>query len=277
MTTPYAIIFLAVLLIASYAFLIEPYRIKISRLDVEIPELPESLRGLTICHFSDLHITKYGYIERSLNQILRSLHVDLGVITGDLADGYGHPDAVIETLRGFAPRLGVYAVSGNGDWGLRIPYARFMNDLQESGLIFLSNEHSTPLGVDGYLHIIGVDDPFSGRDDIDRALAGIGEGGVRIMLAHSPDIFQKLDDRVDLVLAGHTHGGQIRLPFVGALWLHCRYRLGISDGYVSPDELSRRTGRRISRMRGYVSRGIGNSGPHARFLCQPEITIINLR
>jgi hypothetical protein len=274
-TIEFILAIVAAILIA-YAFLIEPYRIRVTRLQIEIPNLPGALNGFTICHLSDLHTIKYGYIERRLNALLRGLKVDLGVITGDLADGYGKPECVADALRGFTPKLGIYAVSGNGEWGLRIPFAKLRKDLSDSGIVFLCNEHVSPFGEDGILHIIGVDDPFSQRDDPKCALQGVGDQGIRIMLAHSPDIFQHLDDVVDLVLVGHTHGGQIRMPLIGPLWLHCRYHLGIANGYQTPEELSRRTGRSISRMRGYVSRGLGNSGIHARFLCPPEVAILTL-
>lgn len=265
-------------IVLAYAFLVEPYRISITRVDIHLPNLPKGLEGLSICHLSDLHVTNYGNFEKRLERILSNLNVDIGLITGDIVDGYGHSDHVKRVLRGFKPRLGVYAVPGNGEWGLRIPFAWLMKELSDCGILYLVNEHISIYEKSENLHIIGVDDPFTARDDLNRAVSGIDEPGLRILLAHSPDIFEHISDhRIDLVLAGHTHGGQIRFPWIGPLWLHCRYHLGISSGYFSPERLGTHIKGVYQNMHAYVSRGLGNSGVHARLLCAPEIVILVLR
>jgi hypothetical protein len=122
-----------------------------------------------------------------------------------------------------------------------------------------------------------VDDAFSGCDDLESAMSGIPEGLPTILLTHSPDILMRLAGRApDLILAGHTHGGQIRFPFIGALWLHSRYRLRISQGYFGADMLSRLSGGNVGAVQMYVSRGLGGSGIRSRLLCPPEIALITL-
>ncbi|HEY3298381.1 MAG TPA: metallophosphoesterase [Armatimonadota bacterium] len=261
-----------------YAFRVEPYDLRLREIDIPISNLPEPLDGFTIFHVSDIHTSSIGKLEQRLMDILSSVHADLGVITGDLVRKRKKPEAVKEVLSHFKARLGVYAVTGNSDYRLKVPLHNLVSAMDEIGIRFLMNSNVT-CDVNGVkLQIIGVEDPFKARDDMNAAMAGLSDDGFRLLLAHSPDILLKLEGRrVDLILAGHTHGGQIRFPGIGALWLHCRHHLGISDGLYTPDELCRKLRRTDIGSSLYVSRGLGSSNIRARFLCPPEVTKITLR
>ena len=268
---------LVFLVLGIYALAIEPHRIQVSRIDIRIPNLPEPFRGLKICHLSDMHTTRFGRLEKAAEEILARNEADLCVITGDLLGSRAGVGALCRLLSSMKAPLGVFAVPGNGDYKAGMSPKELAAELKRSGAHLLLNERIA-IPLDGQsLHVIGVDDPFFGFDDLSAAMSGLGDGGFKLLLAHSPDILMKLDGRApDLILAGHTHGGQIRLPLIGPLWLHSRYKLRISDGYFEPEQLSRLTGRDIHGVRMYVSRGLGCSGIRARFACPPEIVLITL-
>lgn len=261
-----------------YAFLVEPCRLQVTKVDIHIRELPENLEGFTICHLSDTHTGGYGRAERVLERMLGAIRADICVITGDLLRTRAGVGTLQRMLTSWKSRLGTFAVLGNGDYKLRIPVPELDAQFAESGIRLLLNDHVdfSSDGVD--MCVIGVSDPYLGLDDLGTAMAGVPKGGFKLLLAHSPDILMKIgDEPVDLILAGHTHGGQVRVPFMGALWLHCRYHLGISDGCFGPEALSRLLGRDVHGTQMYVSRGIGGSGIRARFMCPPELVLVTLR
>ena len=269
---------LLVLGLAAYAFCVEPYRVRLSKVELAIANLPDSLDGFTICHLSDTHTSRYGRLERKVREILAGVDADLCTITGDLYGRRGGIEALKRVLSSFNPRLGVFAVLGNGDHKLRMPMAELASQIEQSGIRLLLNSHVTVSSDGQSLDLIGVGDPFLGFDDLSGAMSGLAEDGFKLLLAHSPDVVVDPAARsVNLILAGHTHGGQVRLPFIGPVWLHCRHRLGISEGYFGPEALSRVLGRDMHESHMYVSRGLAGSGVQARFMCPPEILLITLR
>ena len=131
---------------------------------------------------------------------------------------------------------------------------------------------------DAQIALAGVDDPVNDKDRLDEALAGIPADLFTLLLMHSPDgIAEAVVRGVDVVLSGHTHGGQIRLPFYGALYTHSLLGRRMSDGYYSRGRLRRAIGIRPGRTQLYVTRGLGVSGLALRFLTRPELTVITLR
>jgi len=268
---------LAVLGLVVYGFLIEPYRIQLSRVDIHIEGLPESLDGFKICHLSDTHTSQYGRLERKLSELLSGIQADLCAITGDLLNAPAGKEVLRRVLGAFAPKLGIFAVPGNGDYKSAISISECIGELEQAGIHILQNSSITLLPNGENLSIIGVDDPFLGLDDVDRAMSGLAEGGFKLLLAHSPDILVKAAGRpVDLILVGHTHGGQVRIPVIGPLWLHCRYRLGISGGYYGPEALSRALKRDVRGLHVYVNRGVASGLLNPRFICPPEVALITL-
>ena len=264
--------------LAVYASMIEPFRVRLTRIEIPIPGLPYELNGLRICHLSDTHTAGYGKLEQRTATMLSEIEADLCVITGDLLNSRKGIQALIRMLDSFNPPLGIYAVLGNGDHKGFMDLQDMVEGLAETKIKLLINSHDT-VTVNGHcLRIIGVDDPFKGRDEFGRATAGLPKSGFRILLAHAPDILSEVDGRhVGLVLAGHTHGGQVRLPFLGAVWLHSSRKIPVCDGYFDSGTLSRLLKRDMSGARMYVSRGLGASGIAARFACPPEIALITLK
>ena len=197
------------------------------------------------------------------------------VYTGDLAEDAAGSRALGPLLHGLQPRAGAYAVLGNhdhyqyrhasGEGPRPNDLEPLLRELRAADVSLLSNEHAALF--DGALTIVGVDDPALGLDHVERAFHGVDERAATLLLAHSPDVLLRLGrHRPGLLLAGHTHGGQLRLPGIGALGsvsvLPRRYSMGtyVYDGVQT-----------------YVSRGVGTSGAPARLNCPPEVTLIRLR
>ena len=261
-----------------YMFEIEPLMLRLKRIELQLPHLGPELDGFTICHVSDIHATRFGATEKKLVRMLAEIDADLCAFTGDI----GYVPIGIEVLRrahdALRPRLGAFFVPGNGDYKVVADISEITQGLADFGIRSLMNDSALISEGGRRVYVIGVDDPHRGYDDLGRALANVTGDGFKLLLAHSPDIMVDVsDDSADLVLAGHTHGGQVRIPFVGAIWLHCRHRLGISRGHYGPEALSRILGRILSRTHLYVSGGVGGSWFRARFMCPPEIALITLR
>ncbi|NDD30459.1 MAG: metallophosphoesterase [Proteobacteria bacterium] len=261
-------VFSAAALALAWGVMVERRWPQLTRHDVPVAGLPAALDGLRVVHLSDLHWddhTSPARMHAIFNQV-NALRPDLVVLTGDLITHYRRHiapcAAAIGRLRG---RLGVHAVLGNHDhWAS----GRQMADaLRSVGVNVMMNEHVL---VEDGLWLVGVDDPHLRRADLDRALFGIPEsdGLPRLLLAHSPDIMEDAEGRVDLVLTGHTHGGQVRFPVVGPLLHATRHAVGREHvvGF-------RRRGHTLC----FTNRGLGTVLIPIRFNCRPEVALITLR
>ncbi len=245
----------AVALVIFYAMEIEPVWIEVTHSHLAAPFSPP----IKIAHLTDLHTRELGRPERRLLALLDEEKPDLIVITGDAT----HNDATVADTRPLLGRLhaplGVWMVRGNWEvWRLTEDTGAVLRSI---GIHFLMNE-SRPVR-DG-LWLVGIDDPRAGSPDPHRALAGVPPGAYSITLVHAPIMINQLVGRTNLVLAGHTHGGQIRFPFMDPLWL--------PDG--AGDFVEGWYHRGGTPM--YVSRGIGMSVLPVRFNCRPELAIITL-
>ena len=245
-----------------------PYDVEITRTDVPIPDLPEPFHGYRILHLSDLHAGHFLPIEalRARLQAARSLHPDLIVFTGDLADRkVRRAKEAAGLLADIASADGLVAVLGNHDnW---IGEEQVRTALTDRGLTVLVNQHTAVPRDAARLYLAGVGDAsYTGRDDVAAALAGIPEAALVILLSHSPDIIRKLPARGPaLVLCGHTHGGQIVLPLIGPLYV--------------PSRVGRRFAAGLHRINAgwlYVNRGLGEVFPPVRIGCPPEISLLTL-
>lgn len=266
------VIFLAVFqLLLLYAWAVEPNWIEVTRHEVWFKNLPEEFDGLVVAHLSDLHMREYGARERRVLEKLAEAKPDVIAVTGDFTLEGSDPSAIrrfLEDLRKQKPAFGIWAVLGNHDhWSP--PAAndgavrKFFSD---TGVALLVNEWGRIGKNLDTLTMVGVDDPFTGYDNLGDALRGTQRTPFAILLTHSPQMFMKADlTKFDLVLAGHTHGGQVRLPGLGPLWLPAG-----SEGYDSGWFYGVNT-----QM--YVTRGVGTSILPIRFLCRPEIALITLK
>lgn len=215
---------------------------------------------LKIAHLTDLHTSHAGFREKRLLELLDREAPDVIVITGDTISGWGTYGGESELLRRLHAPLGVWLIRGNWeDDRPRKDEGRFYGSL---GVHFLFNQ-SAKIREDIWL--IGLDDPTFGRPDLAGALSKVPPGVYGIALFHSPRFFSASAGRYNLALAGHSHGGQVRIPFAKPLWLPAGVGPYV-EGWFAQNG---------SRM--YVSRGVGMTFLPIRFLCRPELAIITIK
>ncbi len=240
---------LAGLFVSGYAFFVEPFWLEVTRHKVLTPVKP-----LKIAHLTDLHLSKIGKREKSVLSTLHGESPDLIVITGDLFSDSGNVEPVHEFLDQLEAPLGVWMVDGN--WDHWTSPEKGLRSLARSGAALLRNQNKR---VREDLWIVGLDDAFAGKPEIEPAFSGIPPNASCIGLFHSPEFFPKIAGRCFLNLAGHTHGGQIRLPGFVPFWLPPGSGEFVSGWYGAAE----------SKL--YVSRGIGTSILRARLFSRPEI------
>jgi len=235
--------------------------------DVPVWGLPTPLRGFTIAQLSDFHVGPHVKAEdvRRAVQAANKLGPDLVVLTGDYVSGSAqYSKACARELAGLKAGHGVRAILGNHDFWTDADVVAA--SLRQAGLDVLRNEHRR-LDVGGAdVYLAGIEDVWSGRPDLEAALDGVPHGVPTVLLAHEPDFAdQATRHNITLQLSGHSHGGQVRLPFVGAPilpYLAHKYPYGL---------------RRVGEMWLYTNRGVGLVAPPVRFLCRPEITLLRLQ
>jgi uncharacterized protein len=260
--------------IAADATVFEPDWLRVKRLDVRLARLSTKLDGFRVAHLSDLHYDAL-YTAELVEMAVKTtngLNPDLAVLTGDYISAFcTHHTAAAATaepcalaLAGLRPRFGILAVLGNHDHTAHPQVvARF---LESRGITVLRNQ-SLPIDFDGSrLWVAGVDDVLTGHADVDRALRGVPRDEATLLLVHEPDYADYAAHHpVDLQLSGHSHGGQMRLPFVGPPYLPPLAR-------KYPEGL-----RRVGSLALNTNCGIGTSYLPVRLNCPPEITLLTLR
>jgi predicted MPP superfamily phosphohydrolase len=250
----------------SFSFLPRPARI--TPVDVSIEGLPSQFDGLRIAVLADHHIGRLMTPQRarrrleSLAQARPDLVVDLGDITED--DPRYQPEAA-QIIAAYKAPLGTYAVAGNFD--VRCGTDTLREELARVGVVYLENEAGCVALNGADLWLVGIGDPWTGEDDLDRALAVVPQGATVVLLSHSPDIVEEAAGRgVPLMLSGHLHGGQIVVPFAGPALGMSRFgtRFAWGSWRVGPTQL-------------IVSRGLGEEALPIRLFCPPEIVLLTLR
>lgn len=238
----------------------------LARITVEITGLPSPFEGLRIAHLSDLHLTRIGKRERRAIAIVNGLTPDLILVTGDFVHGREDLPVAAQFIKELESRRGLWGVLGNREHWQGVSARLFADQLEPAGCKLLVNQSDTLILEDETLFIVGVDDPRFGAHDLDQALRDVPGQAKTILLAHSPEIADEAAARgIDLMLAGHTHGGQIAIPGFGPL---CVPR-GCEE-YVAGTF-------KVGNMSLHVSRGLGTSLLPIRLFCPPEITEITLR
>jgi uncharacterized protein len=239
--------------------------IELRRHELALAHLPPAFDGYTILQLSDLHLDMRPDITEALIAQVRELDYDLCVLTGDFrALTYGPFAATIEALSRLRTVLKdpVYAILGNHDFIEMVP------EMEALDIRLLLNEATYIERGGDRLYLAGIDDPHYYRvDNLEKAATEIPLGAASVLLAHSPEIFrQAAHAGFDLMLCGHTHGGQICLPG------------GLAPYYNA------KAPRRVCRgawqhhtMRGYTSNGCGSSVVDVRYNCPPEVTLHTLR
>ena len=262
-----ALIGLCVFVDARY---IEPKLLKVKEQRITTHKLTLE-EPLKIVQFSDVHLGKdYSFTDfKRIITKVNALNPDLVIFTGDLIDDnktFTEVEKVIELLKMVESTYGNYAVYGNHDHGGN-GTRRYAKIMKESGFRLLVNENETITLKNGEkIHLIGIDDIILSRPDFEAAFKGIETKGYKLFISHAPDVVDRLPSEgvVDLQLSGHSHGGQVRLPIVGAPFTVPYGRKYIKGLY----EVSEREGMLL-----YVNSGIGTSQLPYRFLNPPEITL----
>ncbi len=251
--------------------LLPPPHVGLTYHDIAAPGLPPRLDGLRVLHISDLHLRPGSPLALELPALVADVPHDLLLYTGDFIDdddGIDHVGGLLARMPTTAPR---YAVLGNHDY-YPLGRERGRNDvprlkrmLAHAKVDLMTNASRTL--YDGDLYLVGLDDPCTKHDDLTKAIAAVPDDACTIMLVHSPDMVKRLRGfRPALMLSGHTHGGQIRLPWIGPL--------------ITMSNLPRRAVMGLFSYAGvqvFVTRGIGYSGLDIRINCPAEATVLTLR
>lgn len=246
--------------LAGYGHLIERHHLEVVPVAISLGlEHPLRVCVLGDIHFDPLFETHYI---RSVVELVNGISPDMLLFTGDfLSQSPGRMDDLADLLSGARAPLGIFAILGNHDhWaGANI----VTKSLANVKVIALRNE-SVPLPENKGWFLSGLESYWGGRPNT-NSIQATPDDSRHILLVHEPDPFESLDDpRIMLQLSGHTHGGQIRVPGIGALELHSwgrKYQMGLY--------------RRENRLL-YVNRGIGTVDHHYRVNCRPEITLLEL-
>lgn len=247
----------------------------VNEITVVDPELPEAFRGFRIAQVSDLHGTEFGRGNRELLGLLSQLRPDIIVFTGDTLDyRQTNIEAVLEFVRAAAELAPCYFATGNHEAASAV-YPQMEEELYRAGVTVLRSR-GVVLEHDGEsLRIVGADDygfygPGDGETRVKAMLAALEpelEPGYNIVLYHRPELAGRLREMdADLILSGHAHGGQVRLPFIGGLYAPDQGLFPVYDGglYDLGDQFL------------VVSRGLGNSLFPLRVNNPPEIVLITL-
>jgi predicted MPP superfamily phosphohydrolase len=258
--------------------LLEPNRPIVRSIEVRLARLPAAFEGFTIAQLSDFHYDEYFSATpiKAAVDIANNLHPDLVVLTGDFvtvplyrqfharkrAANAAEPCAAL--LSALHSRLGTVSVLGNHDVASDAP--RIIEILHSHGLPVLRNR-SIPIEQGGSrIWLCGLDSIWEGNPDMDHALKGVPAEELVVLLVHEPDFADEAAYYpVDLQLSGHSHGGQIWLPGIGAPWLPTlakRYPRGLY---------------RIGPLTLYTNVGLGTIRLPIRLNCPPEVTLFTLR
>jgi len=239
------------------------HTLTVKRYTLPIEGLPKAFKGFTILHLTDLHSKFYGEQQEKLLALLEALDFHLVACTGDFVDEH-NPDLTptINLLQGIAKPI--YYVYGNHDHHSQI---NLHEPLERLGIKILNNQGIKFDKDDEHFWLLGVDDPYLGRHRLDEALEGVKDNAPKVLLAHAPEIFpQAVEADIDVVLVGHTHGGQVRLPLIGALVVPGQGFFPYYDYGIFKEKKTTMV----------INGGLGESVLALRFLCPPEVVLVTL-
>ena len=258
--------FLALLLVL-YPTTIEPNWVQVVKLNMTLPNLDPEFENYRLVQLTDIHADEWMTKDRLKKLVNRvnQLKPDLVAITGDLVTN--NPEVYGENLlelKNLETRDGVYSVLGNHDHWSNPLIVRLR--LAEANIRDLKNEVVTVTRNGKRIAIAGVDDVWVGEDDLSAVMRSLPSDSANIVLVHEPDFADKSaqTQRFDLELSGHAHGGQVKIPFIGAPQLPPygrKYPFGLYQ---------------VQEMKQYTARGLGMVRPRVRFNARPEITVFQL-
>lgn len=248
-----------------YARKVEPSWVDIERVKLTLPRLSPAFDGYRVAQISDLHMGDWMDRDRltEIVEIINSLHLDLVAITGDFVTKRADRCAqdLTDVLGALRAKDGVVAVLGNHDQNVSKQVLQKV--LHDCGIVELGNSVHTLRRGSEQFHVAGVDDVWHQLDRLDLVLRDLPSEGAAMLLAHEPDFADTsaATGRFDLQISGHSHGGQVVVPFLRPQRLPPLGRKYPSGLYKVGDMLQ------------YTNRGIGMVKPYVRFNCRPEITL----
>ncbi len=264
---------LLILFCLMWGLFIEPNRLVIHEQSIQIDNWPKELGGLRIALIADLHTGGWFIDENKLRLIVdrsNQLNPDLVVLLGDyVAPNSWHsrrvePEITAGVLKDLRAPLGVYAVLGNHDWWYN--GAKVRRAFEQNGIPVLEDEVIEIRWRDKSFWLAGLADLWTRPQQIDETIAKAPPGSTMIALTHNPDIFPRLPPNVPLLLAAHTHGGQVSIPLIGTPIVPSRFGSKYTAGHVFEN------GHHM-----FVTTGIGTSILPVRFRVPPEIVVLTVK
>jgi uncharacterized protein len=256
-----------------WSTVIEPDMLRVRHVVVTSGTWPATIPPLKIAVIADLHVGAPHIDLAKLDDVVavaNGLQPDLVLLLGDyVIQGvfFGNsvsPEIVAQRLSGLRAKYGVYAVLGNHDWWLDGP--RVTRALKSNGITVLENEAASITAPAGRVWIAGIADDTTRTPEVVRTVAPLPAGEPILLITHDPAVFEDVTDRVALTLAGHTHGGQVYLPGIGALIVLGRAPRRHAYGLV------RENGRAM-----FVTGGVGSSIIPVRFNMPPEVVSLTIQ
>ncbi|WP_002147834.1 metallophosphoesterase [Bacillus cereus] len=251
--------------------------ISITEVKITSSKIPSSFKGYKILQISDLHNKKFGDNQDVLIKKVKNSNPDIIVITGDLIDSKSYDAEIsMQVIRELVKEYPIYFVTGNHEkWSGK--YNSLEKELKKHHVTVLRNEHVIIQKGGHEINLLGIDDPEFNTGDIDegsivkdaivKAKIETQPDRYNVLLSHRPEFLEEYaEEKVDLVLSGHAHGGQVRLPFIGGL---VAPNQGILPKYTAGLYEQQNTSM-------IVSRGLGNSIIPQRVFNRPEIVVVQL-
>ncbi|MCD6384966.1 metallophosphoesterase [Candidatus Sumerlaeota bacterium] len=246
------------------AYFVEPGLLSVTRITCTTSKFSSGSPQITIAHLSDFHLEGWRALHDRCIARVNAEHPDLILLTGDYLNLSTSAEDMVKLLSSLKARYGKYTVLGNWD------KAHFLQSyFKRAGVVNIEGT-IVPLTIGNQkITVFGVEE--SNERQLEQLVSQLNPNSYNIMLTHDPDLIPKASnyDSIDLYLCGHTHGGQVRLPFYGAIITLSRtgkkYEMGLY---------------RERHLQAYVTRGIGMEGglaPRIRFLCPPEIVFISIK
>jgi uncharacterized protein len=261
------------LLLFLWTFVIEPDRLVVNEVSINLTPWPPAFDHLKVILVSDLHVGSPHIDIDKLQQVVSTINrqnPDLILLAGDfviqdvVGGDFVEPEVIAAKLKDLRARLGVFAVLGNHDWWY--DGDRVMRALNDVGIRVLENDVAR-IERDGHsLWLVGLADFWTRKPDVEGTLQKVSDAGPVIMLTHNPDIFPRLPPRVALTLAGHTHGGQVNIPLFGRRIVPSDYGERYAIGHIKE-----------ANHHLFVTAGVGTSIIPARFRVPPEISVLILK
>ena len=253
---------------SAYATMIEPYNYRISQTDVYINELPEHFENYRITQLTDIHHSRILGIEevRRVVQLAQQTKPDIFVLTGDYSTSYRrYIEPCAEALGSLSAPDGVWAVLGNHDHYTDPELTTWA--LERQHITVLKNQNTNLKRGPDTLQLSGIDDWTWNATDWTKAFAGLNKVVPAILLSHQPNVLEfEQTQNVSLILSGHTHGGQINLPWLGTPAKFATKDLRFAQGLFRHNDVQL-----------YVSSGTGVIGLPIRFGVRPEIAVLRLK